>query len=75
MPRRGSGVTVPAVGSKVRHPLWPELGIGEVETVGKYGDTPGRSSRIGASFVAGRVRWSCGQVSHHNLSVLREVDA
>lgn len=75
MSRKGSGAVVPPVGSKVRHPLWPELGVGEVETVGKYGHRPDRSDRAGASLVAGRVRWSCGQVSHHNLSVLREVDA
>jgi hypothetical protein len=67
MSRRGSGVVLPTVGASVRHPLWPELGIGEVEVT-----TQISSQHLGAA--AGRVRWSTGQVSTHNLSVLRKVD-
>lgn len=66
MARKRSGITVPSVGASVRHPLWPELGLGRVETVGKF--TPWNASVVG-----GRVRWSCGQVSKHNLSILCEV--
>jgi hypothetical protein len=62
----GSGIKVPTVGATVRHPLWPELGIGEVETVSGASDNV-----VGQR--TGRIRWSCGQVSRHNLSVLREV--
>lgn len=54
----------PAVGAIVAHPLYPELGTGVVETAGKAAPTDR----------AGRVRWSTGQVSTHNLSVLREVE-
>lgn len=56
----------PPVGAKVRHPLWPELGTGVVET---SMESPLVVQRTGW------VQWSCGQRSRHNLSVLREVDA
>jgi hypothetical protein len=51
-------------GDVVRHPLWPELGVGEVTEVS------GDASHIH--------RWACvswptGQVSKHALSVLRVV--
>jgi hypothetical protein len=54
----------PSVGAKVRHPLWPELGVGEVQTSG---------TAVQVQLRSGWIRWSCGQVSRHNLSVLREV--
>lgn len=54
----------PPVGSKVRHPLWPELGVGEVKTMSR---TELIAHRVGW------VEWSCGQRSRHNLSTLREV--
>jgi hypothetical protein len=65
MSRKGSGAVVPLVGAKVRHPLWPELGVGEVQTSGKA-PHPGTC--------CGHVRWSTGQVSTHNLATLREVE-
>ena len=65
MARLGSGAVIPPVGAKVRHPLWPELGVGEVETASRCKQP---------SLRVGRVRWSCGQASAHNLSVLREVE-
>lgn len=64
MSRKGSGVSVASVGATVRHPLWPELGVGEVEWCGKAAQPPLR---------CGRVRWSCGQISTHNLAVLKQV--
>ena len=33
-----------------------------------HSKAPEPSARVG------RIRWSCGQVSTHNLSILREVD-
>lgn len=57
-------VYTPPVGAKVRHPLWPELGNGVVETV---------TWTTFAGQRTGWVRWECGQRSRHNLSVLREV--
>ena len=66
MARMGSGVKLPDVGATVRHPLWPELGDGAVESVNK-------TEAHNKTCVCGRIRWSCGQVSTHNLSVLREV--
>lgn len=54
----------PPIGAKVRHPLWPELGVGEVKTASSVTQTRLRS---------GWIDWSCGQRSRHNLSVLREV--
>lgn len=54
----------PAVDAIVVHPLYPELGTGVVETAGK----------AAPSDRAGRVRWSTGQVSTHNLAVLKEVE-
>lgn len=55
----------PRIGATVRHPLWPELGTGVVETHSKATEP---SARVG------RIRWSTGQVSTHNLATLREVD-
>ena len=63
--RAGSGVTIPPIGAKVHHPLYPELGIGVVEAANT--DTL-------PSLRTGRIRWECGQVSRHALCVLREVD-
>lgn len=60
----GSGMRVAGVGASVTHPLYPELGTGVVETAGK----------AAPSDRAGRVRWSTGQVSTHNLAVLKEVE-
>lgn len=67
MARKGSGAPIPDVGATVHHPLWPELGSGVVQTVSKH--EPNH-----VSYATGRIRWSCGQVSVHNLSVLRKVE-
>ena len=56
---------IPRVGATVRHPLWPELGTGVIETATKARQPGCR---------CGRVRWSTGQVSTHNLATLREVE-
>ena len=62
----GTGAAMaPPVGAKVVHPLWPELGTGVVET---------QSKAIEPSARVGRIRWSTGQVSTHNLAVLKEVE-
>lgn len=61
----GSGVVVACKGATVRHPLWPELGTGQVISV--------TSESINTANRTARVRWSTGQVSRHNLAVLREV--
>ena len=55
----------PPVGAKVIHPLYPELGVGVVESVNTASQVTCRN---------GKVRWECGQVSTHALCVLREVD-
>lgn len=65
MARKGSGIVVATVGATVRHPLWPELGTGEVEECGQNSQPQHRTARV---------RWSCGQVSSHNLAVLKEVE-
>lgn len=54
----------PPVGATVRHPLWPELGVGVVETINDATDVRNRT---------GLIRWATGQVSRHCLCVLREV--
>ncbi len=56
----------PPVGAKVIHPLYPELGVGVVESTNS--DTTQVTCRNG------KVRWECGQVSRHALCILREVD-
>lgn len=59
------GVAIaPTVGKRVVHPLWPELGVGVVET----------NTTATPCLRMGRIRWSIGQVSTHHLATLREVE-
>ena len=55
----------PPVGARIIHPLYPELGVGVVESTTHCAQVSLRN---------GKVRWECGQVSTHALCVLREVD-
>lgn len=71
--RAGSGVCLPPIGAKVRHPLWPELGVGEVQSTNKAAIGSDARGRGAATYATGRVRWSTGQVSVHNLAILREL--
>lgn len=58
MTERRSPYTTPKAGDDVRHPLWPELGTGQLKKVSK-------------AELVGRVEWSTGQVSTHAMDVLR----
>lgn len=59
----GSLVDTPEKGDDVRHPLWPELGTGEVLSC----------TRTGVTCRSARVHWTTGQVSSHSVNVLRVV--
>jgi len=55
---------VARVGDKVRHPLYPELGVGLLQQC-NYGGHP--------TYQTAQVEWPTGQVSRHCLTVLRVV--
>lgn len=55
---------IPQAGDKVIHPLWPELGIGDLKSINTGYWT----------YCTGVVHWPTGQVSAHALRVLRVVD-